>query len=66
MGDRATDLTGAALPIIPGLHIAVEDREDSRVGTASAVAADSAAVEVADSMVAEAMAADTAKASLRN
>ena len=68
MGDRATDPTDAALPIVPGRHIAVEDREDSRVGTASTVAADSAAAEVADSMaeadfmVAEATAADTAKA----
>jgi hypothetical protein len=72
MGDRVTDPTDAALPIIPGLHIAVEDREDSRVATASTVAADSAAAEVADSMaeadfmVAEPTAADTAKASFRN
>jgi hypothetical protein len=79
MGDRVTDPTDAALPIIPGLHTAVEDREDSRVATASTVAAaDSAAAEVADSMaeadfmaeadpmVAEATAADTAKARLRN
>jgi len=69
MGDRVTDPTDAALPIIPGLHIAVEDREDSRVGTASTVAADSAVADSmaeADFMVAEPTAADTAKASFRN
>jgi hypothetical protein len=65
MGGRATDLTDAALPIVPGWHIAEEDHGDSRVATASTVAADSAAAEVAESM-AEAdfmeATADTAKA----
>jgi len=72
MGARATEPTDAALPIVRALHIAVEDREDSQVGAACTVAADSVAAQVAvsgeeaDFMVAEATPADTAKASLRN
>src|ERR1700758_1265519 len=64
-GDWATDPTGAALPIVPGLPIGAEDHGDSRVGAASTVAAHSAAAE-AGFMVAEATAADIAKAPLRN
>jgi len=72
---RATVPTDAALPIVPDPRIAEVDREASPAvaasvaGTASMVEADSAAAAVVDSMaeadfmVAEATAADTAKAS---
>jgi len=69
MVDRATVPTDAALLIVPGMGIAGAGHEVSPAVTASIVEAHSAAAEVADSMaeadfmVAEATAADTAKAS---